>query len=128
MWRGRANADTFPTHYKANTKGTIVKLGRHAGMELSDLRRIEGRPEYCRIHPGLYLCGLVYERIVNSSEKLAGWRVVIIGTLRKRDHQDAEGCQEGLPVLTPDGLASKLEVNSVSDVRGGAPQGLVEDS
>jgi hypothetical protein len=81
--RGRHEADTFVTHYRANTFGAIRKLARGARLEVEEIRFVENRPEYCRIHPGLYVLGIAYERLVNLSDSLAAFRVVIVGTLRK---------------------------------------------
>lgn len=83
MARGRRSDDTFPTHYRANTCGTIRRLATGAGLVVDALQTVEGRPEYCRIHPALYVCGIAYERAVNSSRLLAPPRVVILVTLRK---------------------------------------------
>jgi len=47
--RGRSAADTFPTHYRANTPTAIRRLAREAGFTVDELRLIEGRPEYLRV-------------------------------------------------------------------------------
>jgi hypothetical protein len=76
-------ADTFETHYKVNTASAVKRLSLQIGFEVTECRLVEGRPEYCRIHPALYLCGIAYERFVNSSEIFAPLRVIVLGTLRK---------------------------------------------
>lgn len=81
--RGRSEVDTFPTCYRANSRGQVAKLAAAAGLTIEVLELIEGRPEYLRISPLSYVGGLVYERLVNSTELLAPLRVVLIGTLRK---------------------------------------------
>jgi hypothetical protein len=45
--------------------------------------RIEGRPEYLRLTFLTYIFGLFYERIVNASDRLARWRILLIAELRK---------------------------------------------
>ena len=82
--RGRAEVDTFPTFYRANTKGDVEKLAVETGFDATYIRRFEGRPEYLRISAFLYPIGLIYERIVNSSAVMEPFRVLLVGTLRKK--------------------------------------------
>ena len=91
--RGRASADTFPTHYLANTPATIRRLARKAHFSINELRLIEGRPEYLRMTALTYVAGLAYERLVNSVPPLSPFRVVMIGRLCKPisdRHQNAD--------------------------------------
>ncbi len=81
--RGRAEADTFPTRYRANTKRAIIRLANEAGLTVERLERIEGRPEYLRMTGVTYLFGVAYERLVNATEALAPLRILLVGTLRK---------------------------------------------
>jgi len=81
--RGRSEADTFPTRYRANTKGAIIQLANEAGLWVERLERIEGRPEYLRMTGVTYLFGVAYERLVNATEALAALRILLVGTLRK---------------------------------------------
>lgn len=81
--RGRANADTFPTRYRANSAATVRRLAMQAGFTVERLERIEGRPEYLRMSVLTYLIGAAYERLVNAFECLAPFRVLIIAHLRK---------------------------------------------
>lgn len=82
--RGRAEADTFPTLYRANTAADVKRIGSEAGFEVMSVSRIEGRPEYLRITWPTYLLGAAYERVVNASECLAMFRILLIAELRKR--------------------------------------------
>lgn len=82
--RDRAEVDTFPTRYRANTKGAIVDLAKTAGFSVEAVERMEGRPEYLRMTWPTYLVGMAYERLVNASPAFAAFRVLLIGTLRKR--------------------------------------------
>ena len=82
--RGRAEADTFPTLYRANTKEDVKELAVKTGFDVMFIRRIEGRPEYLRISALLYPMGLLYERIVNSSSVMEPCRILLIGSLRKK--------------------------------------------
>jgi SAM-dependent methyltransferase len=81
--RGRKAEDTFPTLYRANSAGAVTRLARESGLEVANIRRIEGRPEYLRFSALTYAVAAAYERIVNSAEALAFLRVVLLATLRK---------------------------------------------
>ena len=83
--RGRASVDTFPTRYRANSRGQLARITRDAGLELVSVDFFEGRPEYLRRWGALYLLGAAYEWIVNSTRLLAPVRVVLIAKLRKPD-------------------------------------------
>jgi SAM-dependent methyltransferase len=81
--RGRAQSDTFPTRYRANTKRAVIRLAENAGLMVERIERIEGRPEYLRMTELTYLVGAAYERLVNTMEVLAPFRILLMGTLRK---------------------------------------------
>ncbi len=81
--RGRAEEDTFPTLYRANTAADVRKLAASAGLTVERLERIEGRPEYLRITWPTYLLGAAYERVVNTFDFLAIFRILLIAQLRK---------------------------------------------
>jgi SAM-dependent methyltransferase len=83
--RGRAESDTFPTFYRANDEGALRRIARDSGLELQNLERIEGRPEYLRISAVSYPLGILWERIVNASQALAFLRVILIGQFRRAD-------------------------------------------
>jgi SAM-dependent methyltransferase len=79
--RGREAVDTFPTLYRANSRGDVGRLAKQAGLLVRAIELIEGRPEYLRISPVTYFVGHAYERTVNSGRLLEGLRIVIIGSL-----------------------------------------------
>jgi len=81
--RGRAEVDTFPTRYRANSWGDVARLAAGADLAVERIDRIEGRPEYLRMTWPTYMAGLVYERLVNSTDWLSPFRVVLMGSLRK---------------------------------------------
>jgi len=81
--RGNERHDTFPTVYRANTRGRLRKVAESAGLPVVDIIAIEGRPEYMRWTPLTYAFGLLYERIVNSTDLLTPFRVVLLATFRK---------------------------------------------
>lgn len=82
--RGRTEVDTFPTRYRANSTGQVRTLANATGFEVDAIELIEGRPEYLRVTAPTYLCGLLYERAVNSISGLAPFRVLLIATLEKK--------------------------------------------
>ena len=81
--RGRDAEDTFPTCYRANARRDIASLANGAGLVVSRVKLIEGRPEYLRMSALTYAAGLLYERFVNATEAMAGIRILIIAELRK---------------------------------------------
>lgn len=81
--RGRAEADTFPTLYRANSAGAARRVAESAGLVVERLERVEGRPEYLRIAWPAYLVGALYERVVNAADLLAPLRILLIAQLRK---------------------------------------------
>lgn len=83
--RGRPAADTFQTFYRANTGAAVRRLARQSGMCTGRIKLVEGRPEYLRFAWLAYLFGAAYERLVNATDALAGFRVLLIGQLKKPD-------------------------------------------
>ncbi len=81
--RGRASEDTFPTHYRANSRSQLRALADRSGLELDSVELFEGRPEYLRRWAPLYLLGALYEIGVNSTRWLSPFRVVLVAKLRK---------------------------------------------
>jgi hypothetical protein len=81
--RGREYEDTFPTAYRANTRTSVRAISTNVGFKVSDLILTEGRPEYMRVSVFLYIFGIIYERIVNSSELFKDLRILMIGVLKK---------------------------------------------
>jgi SAM-dependent methyltransferase len=82
--RGRAEVDTFPTLYRANTKADVLRLAGNTGFIALSIILIEGRPEYLRMTALTYLVGLVYERMVNALDLFSPFRVLLVGTLQKK--------------------------------------------
>jgi SAM-dependent methyltransferase len=81
--RGRGEADTFPTRYRANTPRAIRRLAAATGLEVLACELVEGRPEYLRLSAPTYVLGWFYERLVNLSPRLAPLRIVMLVTLTK---------------------------------------------
>jgi len=81
--RGRDREDTFPTYYRANSRGAIEQLAAEAGFSSVSCTLVEGRPEYLRSNPVLYASGIGYERVVNLVGALSTFRVVLIARMRR---------------------------------------------
>jgi SAM-dependent methyltransferase len=81
--RGRDEADTFVTFYRANSPGAIRRLAERAGLEVESLALVESKPNYLVFSRLTYLAGIAYERLVNRVDFLAPLRVNIFGVLRK---------------------------------------------
>jgi SAM-dependent methyltransferase len=79
--RGRVEADTFPTRYRANDRRTLERLATAAGFRIVRLDVLETKPDYLSFHPLAYRAGILYERVVNRSPSLADLRVQIITDL-----------------------------------------------
>jgi SAM-dependent methyltransferase len=79
--RGRIEADTFPTRYRANDRSTLEKLARASRFRLVDLELLETKPDYLYFHPWAYRVGIAYERVVNRSDALARFRVQLFADL-----------------------------------------------
>lgn len=76
--RGRVEADTFPTKYRANDRRTFLRLARASRFRLIDVERLETKPDYLYFHPLAYRAGIAYERVVNKFDVLAGIRVQLL--------------------------------------------------
>ena len=74
-----AEAETFPTRYRANDRRTLLRLAAAAGFRVASIVSIEPPPAYLYFHPLAYRVGSAYGRLVTSTERLAGLRCVIVG-------------------------------------------------
>jgi SAM-dependent methyltransferase len=83
--RGRLDEDTFATCYRCNSKRQLRRLVAEQPLTIEFLEFQEGRPEYLRIFPLTYFCGILYERIVNALPLLARFRAVMVFGLRKSE-------------------------------------------
>lgn len=74
--------DPYPTVYAMNSSGKIRGLADSAGFSVEALRLIEKEPSYGMASRALFLPFVAYERAVNSTDHLAGFRAVILCVLR----------------------------------------------
>jgi SAM-dependent methyltransferase len=79
---GRRENDTFPTHYRANTKSRLNQLARAASLEVVSLELTREHPHYLQFHSLAYAMGLMYEQTVQRGiGQLRPW---ILGTFRRK--------------------------------------------
>lgn len=75
--------DPYPTYYRSNTRGRLRELCSVSGMNEPQVRLIEPEPSYGRAHPLLFYPMMAYERLVNQSSLLSGFRITILLVTRK---------------------------------------------
>lgn len=107
--RGRKLDDTYPTLYRINSEASIRAIADRVGLTVEYIDLIERRPEYTRLFSPLYACGILYERIVNSSELFRNLRLVMIAAFRKTS-DERFGVQPN--IVTKKEIAEHLEPKS----------------
>lgn len=75
--------EPWPTFHRLNSRTEIRRMAQDVGFSDCELRMIEAEPSYLMFHPLPFLAGVAYERLVNSSNLLSGWRANIFGRLIK---------------------------------------------
>lgn len=73
----------YPTYHRLNSRRQIVEAAGRCGLAVSELTLIEKEPSYGVSSKALFLLFMAYERVVNSTEVLAGLRANILAVLRK---------------------------------------------
>jgi SAM-dependent methyltransferase len=81
--RGFDPDDTFPTHYRANTRRRLQRLGLESGFSRVELTLVEGAPSVLEFNSLLHRVGLVYEWLVNRYDFLSNFRLNIIAVAYK---------------------------------------------
>lgn len=81
--RGFKREDTFPTQYKTNCIKQIKTLEKKTFFQIKFFQTYEDRPEYLRGFWLTYMFGILYERLVNSTNLLRNFRVILIGSLKQ---------------------------------------------
>jgi ubiquinone/menaquinone biosynthesis C-methylase UbiE len=74
---GQDQHDPWPTYYRANTRGKLRRLFREAGFAGIDFQMIECEPRYTAGRAELFYPMMAYERLVNATSLLDGFRVVL---------------------------------------------------
>lgn len=70
--------DPYPTWFRANTRRRLRKLCMTNGLDDPAITMIEPEPSYGRAHPLLFYPMMTYERLVNLSDALSGFRITIL--------------------------------------------------
>jgi ubiquinone/menaquinone biosynthesis C-methylase UbiE len=82
-FRGRNETDTFPTVYQLNSRSEIRRHFTGVGFIEKEIKMRECCPNYLKSILPLFILGVGFERLVNSSEIFAGIRVNILGQFVK---------------------------------------------
>jgi SAM-dependent methyltransferase len=114
--RGRSASDTFPTLYRCNSARAVRAHAEACGLEVRRIAFIEGRPEYLRISALTYVCGWLYERIVNLAPWLAPVRCVMVFELQRPVSRAA--LSTAMSTTAPDAAAGATVVGLTADARG----------
>lgn len=83
-WRRKDGGEAFPTYYRANSPRSLRRLCTVAGLKVQQLELFEIYPYYLIRYWPLFLCGVLYERIVNSTPLLKGMRQRILLVAEKQ--------------------------------------------
>lgn len=75
--------DPYPTWFRANTRSRLRKLCLMSGLDAPTITMVEPEPSYGRAHPLLFYPMMAYERFVNLTDALSGFRVTILLATRK---------------------------------------------
>lgn len=82
--KNRANVDTFPTLYLANTPKKIHAIAQKTNFTTEKIFLFEGRPEYLRFSIPTYFLGYLWEQCVNRYQLFSKFRILIIAYLQKK--------------------------------------------
>lgn len=66
---GRAERDTFPVHYRANTVERVQSLAAAAGLQVVSIRTVPD-PTYLAFHTLLFRASLLMERLLDASRAI----------------------------------------------------------
>jgi SAM-dependent methyltransferase len=85
---GRAEADTFPTYFRANSRRRVRRLARKTGFDVERLTYLNQFPYALTFSPALCRLGIWYDRMVSGVgwlDWLQGW---LLGVLRRRPERE----------------------------------------
>ena len=77
-WEPKKERELFPTYYRGNSKRKLRRLCKDAGLQVKRLELFEGSPYYLTRCWPLFVCGVLYERIVNTTSMLEWMRQVVL--------------------------------------------------
>ncbi len=78
---GRAEEDTFPTYYRANSYKQLKKLTKKCGLIMISFNYLDQSPYSLRFSPFLYKIGCMYHwvaRTIKSLNFLNGWILCVL--------------------------------------------------
>lgn len=75
--------DPYPTVFRSNTRSRLRKLCHMSGLDTPAITMLEPEPSYGRAHSLLFYPMMTYERLVNLSNILSGFRNTILMAVRK---------------------------------------------
>ncbi len=77
-WRRAGEGELCPTYYRGNSKRRLRRFCKDAGLQVKWIELLELTPNYLIRYWPLFLCGVLYERIVNATPMLECMRSRII--------------------------------------------------
>lgn len=81
--RGNEAHDAFPTVYLANSEADLRRYAAEAGLQVKTVLTKEVRPNYLTWSLPAFLCGVVYERLVNRFDFLRPLRVSLVAVFER---------------------------------------------
>ena len=75
--------EPYPAWYRANSRAALRRLSLGVGFRDLSIAMIEKEPQYGLVARPLFLAFVAYERAVNLTRLLEGWRANILGVARK---------------------------------------------
>jgi len=75
--------DPYPTRFRMNTGRRVRRLAAAAGLREVELRFVEREPAYGMAARPLFLLFMGYERVVNSTRLLEGFRINLFEAYQK---------------------------------------------
>ena len=81
----RAEDDTFPTHYRANTVGRLRQLAVETKLEVVKIELLRESPHYLKRYGLLYAAGTLYDRMIAGPIRpLRPW---LLGIMRRPEER-----------------------------------------
>jgi SAM-dependent methyltransferase len=78
---GRAEEDVFPTAYRSNTRRSVHRLARKAGLDVERFDYLSQYPNYFMFNGALFLVATGYEKLISNVPGLGflkGWLLVTL--------------------------------------------------
>lgn len=82
---GRAEADTFPTHFRSNTRSAIRRFAQSTGFTVEQIEYQGQYPSYLVFSRVLFLLGTAYQKVIEHTPGLGFLQGWIFAHLRRPD-------------------------------------------